>query len=147
MDNPGIRPRRDVPFGIVLGHWLLHAPFTATSMIGFIALAGIIVRNSILFVDFIRRRRGEGAVLLVALLEAGAIRFKPIFLTAAAAMIGAAFIRANVGVISMNADRGPICQRVLYLMNIAIAGDTAVTSPGTKRTSPPGVRRPPGPCT
>jgi AcrB/AcrD/AcrF family len=46
--------------GIVLGHWLLHAPFTATSMIGFIALAGIIVRNSILLVDFIRRpvRRG-----------------------------------------------------------------------------------------
>ena len=49
------------------------------------------MRNSILLVDFIRRRRGEGAVLRVALLEAGAIRFKPIFLTAAAA-IGAAFI-------------------------------------------------------
>jgi multidrug efflux pump subunit AcrB len=78
--------------GIVLDHWLLHAPFTATSMIGFIALAGIIVRNSILLVDFIRRRRGEGAVLRAALLEAGAIRFKPIFLTAAAAIIGVAFI-------------------------------------------------------
>jgi len=46
--------------GIVLGHWLLSAPFTATSMIGFIALAGIIVRNSILLVDFIRRRRARG---------------------------------------------------------------------------------------
>ena len=78
--------------GIVLGHWLLHAPFTATSMIGFIALAGIIVRNSILLVDFIRRRRADGEVLRQALIEAGAIRFKPIFLTAAAAMIGAAFI-------------------------------------------------------
>ena len=46
--------------GIMLGHWLLHAPFTATSMIGFIALAGIIVRNSILLVDFIRHRRDRG---------------------------------------------------------------------------------------
>jgi len=81
--------------GIVLGHWFMKAPFTATSMIGFIALAGIIVRNSILLVDFIRRRRAEGAVLRQALLEAGAIRFKPIFLTAAAAMIGAAFIMAD----------------------------------------------------
>jgi hypothetical protein len=78
--------------GIVLGHWMLGASFTATSMIGFIALAGIIVRNSILLVDFIQRRRQEGADLRDALLEAGAIRFKPIFLTAAAAMIGAAFI-------------------------------------------------------
>jgi multidrug efflux pump subunit AcrB len=78
--------------GVVLGHWLFHAPFTATSMIGFIALAGIIVRNSILLVDFIQRRRAEGVVLRQALLEAGAIRFRPIFLTAAAAVIGAAFI-------------------------------------------------------
>jgi hypothetical protein len=58
----------------------------------FFALAGIIVRNSILLVDFIRRRRAEGAILRRALLEAGAICFKPIFLTAAAAMISAAFI-------------------------------------------------------
>jgi multidrug efflux pump subunit AcrB len=61
-------------------------------MIGFIALAGIIVRNSILLVDFIQRRRQEGAGLRDALLEAGAIRFKPILLTAIAAMIGAATI-------------------------------------------------------
>src|SRR5208337_941079 len=73
--------------GIVLGHWLLSAPFTATSMIGFIALAGIIVRNSILLVDFIRHRRAEGAVLRQALLEAGAIRFKPIFLTALTVLV------------------------------------------------------------
>jgi multidrug efflux pump subunit AcrB len=81
--------------GIVLGHWLLAAPFTATSMIGFIALAGIIVRNSILLVDFIRHRRAVGGVLRQALLEAGAVRFRPIVLTAAAAMIGAAFILAD----------------------------------------------------
>jgi hypothetical protein len=115
--------------GIVLGHWLLHAPFTATSMIGFIALAGIIVRNSILLVDFIRRRRGEGAVLRVALPEAGAIpqigqravcvsRHKGFDLTVFK-LKNMARDRANVGAISMNADRGPIRQRVLYLMNIA----------------------------
>ena len=78
--------------GIVLGHWALGAAFTATSMIGFIALAGIIVRNSILLVDFIRTRRAAGIALRPALIEAGATRFKPIVLTAAAAMIGAAFI-------------------------------------------------------
>ncbi len=81
--------------GIVAGHWLLSAPFTATSMIGFIALAGIIVRNSILLIDFIRQRRDQGAALRDALLAAGAIRFKPIFLTAVTAMIGAAFILAD----------------------------------------------------
>ncbi|WP_395454389.1 efflux RND transporter permease subunit [Azospirillum melinis] len=78
--------------GIVLGHWLFGAAFTATSMIGFIALAGIIVRNSILLVDFIRHLRDRGLSVREAVLEAGAIRFKPILLTAVAAMIGAAFI-------------------------------------------------------
>jgi multidrug efflux pump subunit AcrB len=78
--------------GIMLGHWQLGAAFTATSMIGFIALAGIIVRNSILLVDFIRRRQAEGAGLRAALIDAGAARVKPIALTAAAAMIGSAFI-------------------------------------------------------
>jgi len=78
--------------GIVLGHALFGAPFTATSMIGFIALAGIIVRNSILLVDFIRHLREAGMPLHEALLEAGKIRIRPIILTAAAAMIGAVFI-------------------------------------------------------
>jgi multidrug efflux pump subunit AcrB len=76
----------------LFGHRLLGAPFTATSIIGFIALAGIIVRNSILLFDFIRTKRAQGVALRPALIEAGATRFKPIFLTAAAAMIGAAFI-------------------------------------------------------
>jgi multidrug efflux pump subunit AcrB len=102
--------------GIVLGHWLLGAPFTATSMIGFIALAGIIVRNSILLVDFIRRRRGEGANLRAALLDAGAIRFKPIFLTAAAAMIGAAFIITD-----------PIFQGLAISLVFGLASSTALT--------------------
>jgi multidrug efflux pump subunit AcrB len=75
--------------GIIVGHWLFDAPFSATSMIGFIALAGIIVRNSILLVDFIRN---SGEVTIDTLIEAGAIRFKPILLTAVAAMIGAVVI-------------------------------------------------------
>ena len=80
--------------GIMAGHWLFDAPFSATSMIGFIALAGIIVRNSILLVDFIRHAPpGPGPVEL--LIEAGAIRFKPILLTAIAAMIGAVVILAD----------------------------------------------------
>jgi multidrug efflux pump subunit AcrB len=78
--------------GIMLGHWLFSAPFTATSMIGFIALAGIIVRNSILLVDFIRHTDCADCSLRDILLEAGAIRFKPILLTAIAAMIGAVVI-------------------------------------------------------
>ena len=83
--------------GIMIGHWLFGAPFSATSMIGFIALAGIIVRNSILLVDFIRNAVPEGAkeVPVKVLIEAGAIRFKPILLTAIAAMIGAVVILAD----------------------------------------------------
>ncbi|MFZ2103367.1 MAG: efflux RND transporter permease subunit, partial [Oricola sp.] len=81
--------------GIMGGHWLLGAPFSATSMIGFIALAGIIVRNSILLVDFIRNADTEGKTMVDILIEAGAIRFKPILLTAIAAMIGAIVILAD----------------------------------------------------
>lgn len=77
--------------GIIIGHWLFNAPFSAPSMIGFIALAGIIVRNSILLVDFIRHANPERDKI-ETLIEAGAIRFKPILLTAVAAMIGAAVI-------------------------------------------------------
>ncbi len=81
--------------GIMLGHLIFHAPFSATSMIGFIALAGIIVRNSILLVDFIRHADRTGKSDIDILIEAGAIRFKPILLTAVAAMIGAVVILAD----------------------------------------------------
>ena len=64
--------------GIILGHWIFGAAFTATSMIGFIALAGIIVRNSILLVAFVRHLQTAETPLHDVLLEAGAIRFKPI---------------------------------------------------------------------
>jgi len=75
--------------GIVPGHWLTGSYFTATSMIGFIALAGIIVRNSILLVDFIEAQEAAGLPLKEAVIRAGAIRTRPILLTAAALMVGA----------------------------------------------------------
>ncbi len=74
--------------GILPGHAMTGAFFTATSMIGMIALAGIIVRNSILLVDFIRLAEARGRTLREAVLEAGAVRFRPIALTAAAVVIG-----------------------------------------------------------
>ncbi|HXV90149.1 MAG TPA: efflux RND transporter permease subunit [Gemmatimonadales bacterium] len=74
--------------GILPGHALSGAFFTATSMIGMIALAGIIVRNSILLVDFIQLAEARGRTLREAVLEAGAVRFRPIALTAAAVVIG-----------------------------------------------------------
>ena len=74
--------------GIVPGHWLLGADFTATSMIGFIALAGIIVRNSILLVEFARERVSEGMPVPEAITLAGRVRLRPIMITALALVIG-----------------------------------------------------------
>ncbi len=102
--------------GILIGHWLLGAPFTATSMIGFIALAGIIVRNSILLVDFIRHSNTEGKPLREVVLEAGAVRFKPILLTALAAMIGAATILLD-----------PIFQGLAISLLFGLASSTLLT--------------------
>ena len=84
-----------IPFslvGILPAHGLLHAFFTATSMIGFIAGAGIVVRNSIILVDFIELRLGEGMALDAAVIDAGAVRFRPMLLTAAAVVVGAGVI-------------------------------------------------------
>ncbi|MBO2616652.1 efflux RND transporter permease subunit [Shewanella algae] len=78
--------------GVMPGHALLGAQFTATSMIGMIALAGIIVRNSILLVDFINQESAAGVPFEQAVIHSGAVRAKPIMLTALAAMIGAMFI-------------------------------------------------------
>jgi multidrug efflux pump subunit AcrB len=102
--------------GIMIGHWLFGAPFSATSMIGFIALAGIIVRNSILLIDFIEGRRGADVPLRQVLLEAGAIRFKPILLTALAAMIGAAVILFD-----------PIFQGLAISLLFGLASSTLLT--------------------
>jgi multidrug efflux pump subunit AcrB len=78
--------------GILPAHWALGAFFTATSMIGFIAGAGIVVRNSIILVDFIRLRLKEGMPLEQAVVDAGAVRFRPMLLTAAAVVVGATVI-------------------------------------------------------
>jgi multidrug efflux pump subunit AcrB len=78
--------------GIVLGHWMAGAYFTATSMIGFIALAGVMVRNSVLLIDFINIRLEEGIPLKQAIIEAGAVRTTPILLTAGAVVLGAVII-------------------------------------------------------
>jgi multidrug efflux pump subunit AcrB len=102
--------------GIVIGHLMFQAPFSATSMIGFIALAGIIVRNSILLVDFIRHSQGDGRPLREVLLEAGAIRFKPILLTALAAMIGAVVILFD-----------PIFQGLAISLLFGLASSTLLT--------------------
>jgi len=84
-----------IPFslvGILPAHGLMHAFFTATSMIGFIAGAGIVVRNSIILVDFVELRLGEGMPLDAAVVDAGAVRFRPMMLTAAAVVVGSAVI-------------------------------------------------------
>lgn len=111
--------------GILGGHWLFDAPFTATSMIGFIALAGIIVRNSILLVDFVKHAAREETLpdgtlrtrsLTEILIEAGSIRFKPILLTALAAMIGAAVILTD-----------PIFQGLAISLLFGLASSTLLT--------------------
>ena len=84
-----------IPFslvGILPAHWAMGAFFTATSIIGFIAGAGIVVRNSIILVDFIELRLAEGAPLAEAVVDAGAVRFRPMLLTAGAVMAGAGVI-------------------------------------------------------
>jgi multidrug efflux pump subunit AcrB len=87
-----------IPFsliGILPAHWALHAFFTATSMIGFMAGAGIVVRNSIILVDFIELRIQHGLPLAEAVTEAGAVRFRPMLLTALAVVVGASVILAD----------------------------------------------------
>jgi multidrug efflux pump subunit AcrB len=84
-----------IPFSLVgslPAHALMGAFFTATSMIGFIAGAGIVVRNSIILVDFTELRRRQGMPLAEAVIDAGAVRFRPMMLTAAAVVVGASVI-------------------------------------------------------
>ena len=102
--------------GIVPGHWLTGSYFTATSMIGFIALAGIIVRNSILLVDFIQLQQAQGVPLSEAVIRAGAIRSRPILLTAAALMVGASVIILD-----------PIFQGLAVSLLFGVAASTLLT--------------------
>jgi multidrug efflux pump subunit AcrB len=87
-----------IPFslvGIMPAHGAMGAFFTATSMIGFMAGAGIVVRNSIILVDFIELRLAEGMALSEAVIDAGAVRFRPMLLTAMAVIAGASVILAD----------------------------------------------------
>jgi multidrug efflux pump subunit AcrB len=86
---------RDLGLAFAPAHWALGAFFTATSMIGFMAGAGIVVRNSIILVDFIELRRKQGLPLRDAVVEAGAVRFRPMLLTALAVVVGASVILAD----------------------------------------------------
>jgi multidrug efflux pump subunit AcrB len=102
--------------GILPGHWLFGAFFTATSMIGFIALAGIIVRNSILLVDFVEMEWREKGHLANALIMAGAVRFRPIVLTAAAVVVGSFVMLFD-----------PIFQGLAIAMMFGAVGATVLT--------------------
>jgi multidrug efflux pump subunit AcrB len=102
--------------GVIPGHWLTGSYFTATSMIGFIALAGIVVRNSILLVDFIQTEQAEGRPLTEAVLRAGAIRTRPILLTAAALIVGAFVIILD-----------PIFQGLAISLLFGVLGSTVLT--------------------
>ena len=102
--------------GILPGHWMFGAFFTATSMIGFIALAGIVVRNSILLVDFAEAEIAAGQPIRTALMSAGAIRFRPIVLTAAAVVVGSFIMLFD-----------PIFQGLAIAMMFGAIGATALT--------------------
>jgi multidrug efflux pump subunit AcrB len=102
--------------GILPGHWAFGAFFTATSMIGFIALAGIVVRNSILLVDFAQAEERETGNLDAALVEAGAVRFRPIALTAAAVVVASLVMLFD-----------PIFQGLAISMMFGAVGATALT--------------------
>ncbi|MEN6448107.1 MAG: efflux RND transporter permease subunit [Syntrophaceae bacterium] len=102
--------------GILPGHWLFGAFFTATSMIGFIALAGIVVRNSILLVDFIQMEWRDTGELRPALIKAGAVRFRPIVLTAAAVVVGSFVMLFD-----------PIFQGLAIAMMFGAVASTALT--------------------
>ena len=87
-----------IPFslvGILPAHGLMGAFFTAPSMIGFMAGAGIVIRNSIILVDFIEQRVREGMPLAEAVVDAGAVRFRPMMLTAMAVVVGGAVILSD----------------------------------------------------
>jgi multidrug efflux pump subunit AcrB len=108
--------------GILPAHWLSGAFFTATSMIGMIALAGIIVRNSILLVDFVALEQARGAALRDAVVNAGVVRARPILLTAAAVVVGGAVmvrdpIFQGLGIAMMS---GAVVATLLTLMAIPL---------------------------
>jgi multidrug efflux pump subunit AcrB len=127
--------------GILPAHALMGAFFTATSMIGFIAGAGIIVRNSIILVDFIELRRSHGMPLEESVVDAGAVRFRPMLLTAAAVVVGASVILFDpiFQGLAISLMAGEVASTVLSRMTVPIlyylsqrGGSTNAPSPSDK---------------
>ncbi|KAF0191695.1 MAG: acriflavin resistance protein [Gammaproteobacteria bacterium] len=108
--------------GIFPGHWITQQPFTATSMIGMIALAGIVVRNSLLLIDFILAYRAQGASLEDAVREAGAVRARPILLTALAIIAGSSILIMDpvFGGLGVSMAFGTLASTVLTLFVIPL---------------------------
>lgn len=108
--------------GVFPGHWLTDQAFTATSMIGVIALAGIVVRNSLLLIDFILEYRAEGQSLKEAVIEAGKVRFRPILLTALAIMFGSMIMITDpvFGGLAVSLIFGTLSSTVLTLLVIPL---------------------------
>ncbi len=108
--------------GVFPGHWLTGQAFTATSMIGVIALAGIVVRNSLLLIDFILEYRAEGKSLKDAVIEAGKVRFRPILLTALAIMFGSMIMITDpvFGGLAVSLIFGTLSSTVLTLLVIPL---------------------------
>ncbi len=109
--------------GIFPGHWIMQQPFTATSMIGMIALAGIVVRNSLLLIDFIIDYRARGHDVKTAVLEAGAVRTRPILLTALAVIAGTSIMISDpvFGGLGISMAFGTLASTVLTLFVIPLA--------------------------
>jgi multidrug efflux pump subunit AcrB len=108
--------------GIFPGHWLMGQSFTATSMIGVIALAGVVVRNSLLIIDFVLDYRRQGLDLREAILEAGAVRLRPILLTALAIMLGSAVMLTDpvFGGLAISLIFGTLVSTVLTLIVVPL---------------------------
>jgi multidrug efflux pump subunit AcrB len=106
--------------GVFPGHWITDQAFTATSMIGVIALAGIVVRNSLLLIDFILDYEREGRSLKESVIEAGKVRFRPILLTALAIMFGSMIMVADpvFGGLAVALIFGTLSSTVLTLLVI-----------------------------
>ncbi len=108
--------------GVFPGHWITQQAFTATSMIGVIALAGVVVRNSLLLIDFIVDYRARGYTLEQAVIEAGAVRFRPIMLTALAIILGSAIMITDpvFGGLAVSLIFGTFASTVLTLLVIPL---------------------------
>jgi len=108
--------------GIFPGHWVTEQAFTATSMIGVIALAGVVVRNSLLLIDFILDYRRQGYSLEQAVIEAGAVRFRPILLTALAIMLGSVIMVSDpvFGGLAVSLIFGTLASTLLTLIVIPL---------------------------